>query len=275
MPLKKKDNDKKLVGNGGSTSKALPTKVDMILHNGGRFIENNGEVVYEGGDLFIVDNFDTDYIFYWDIKETFNEGLKYPSVSKIWLVEPFKSLKDGLILLNDDSAIMHIRKYIGNIKEICTYSEHPVDQPNLSYEFLILPIISNLDTGPSVDNENLQFCESEGQGHGVEEWRIHSEIEKSVGEEINDEYEEDEYNSSSEDSESNISEYLSSDDLGSFESNNKDFEDDRDEFGYFVGFNVEQEIPLGTSSHPLTIENLGIAYGNLGGSSRRPSSSGS
>ncbi|KAF2298097.1 hypothetical protein GH714_013953 [Hevea brasiliensis] len=135
----------------------------MILHHEERFIENNGEVMYEGRDLFIVDNFDTDYISYWDIKETFNECLKYPSVIKMWIAKPLKSLKEGLILLNDDSAIMHIRKYIGNIKKIHIYSKHHLDRLYLSYEFPILPsIISNLDAGPSVDNENLGFSESEG-----------------------------------------------------------------------------------------------------------------
>ncbi|KAF2309438.1 hypothetical protein GH714_002504 [Hevea brasiliensis] len=77
--------------------------------------------------------------------------------------EPFKSLKDHLILLDDDNAIVHIRQYFGSIKELHFYVEHPVDEPNLSYDFPTLPsIVSNIDIGLSMENWNLGDGESMG-----------------------------------------------------------------------------------------------------------------
>ncbi|KAF2316331.1 hypothetical protein GH714_041672 [Hevea brasiliensis] len=206
------------------------TLVDLIFHHGGKFNDKGGGVEYEGGDL--------------------------------------------------------------NIRELHIYVEHAVQEPNLSYEFPPLPsIVSDIDVGPSVENENLRGRENVGtmkwgqrveetigfddffstqcsgvnleraQGHtfmdkglvgvgasisvdgrksgkeggqsGKEDniMRAKSDGELSVGKEINDEIEDDDSgNSSSDESESNLSEYLSSDNPGSFESNDEDSDEKREEF---------------------------------------------
>ena len=62
----------------------------------------------------------------------YKEDLGYINVTKLYTLEPRKSLKDGLCLLEDDNSIRCMINYIRTtmgVKEVHIYAHHDVDQP--------------------------------------------------------------------------------------------------------------------------------------------------
>lgn len=56
--------------------------MDIMFYHEGTFVEKNGELNYDGGDIYVATNDDTEFIGYWDIKDVFKNELKYKNVPK-------------------------------------------------------------------------------------------------------------------------------------------------------------------------------------------------
>lgn len=59
--------------------------------------------------MWVKDGFNIDYLSYYDVKDHISDHLKY-------IAKSFKSLKDALILLNDDRTINCMRQYFRKVK---------------------------------------------------------------------------------------------------------------------------------------------------------------
>ena len=78
--------------------------VYLIFHYGGKW-EFGADLAYINGQAETVKNFDIDFLSYTHMMKMYNLDLGYPNVTKLYAVEPGKSLKDGLCLLEDDHSI--------------------------------------------------------------------------------------------------------------------------------------------------------------------------
>ncbi|KAF2295539.1 hypothetical protein GH714_033161 [Hevea brasiliensis] len=229
--------------------------VAVIFHHQGKFVSKNNELVCEGWNVYVVENIDLDYLSYLDIRDVFCDILKYNNTIRIWIVEPFKKLAEVLILLEDDKALSKIIVYLGKIKKIHLYSKHGVNVPTLTDDFPNLTnIVSNLDLGPSLEKANVTNEQFKGVGCGADKadeisefdhilGRINVDVDdgkdiskrdsKSHGEKIiNNGVETKNIGLGDENdgSDGNKSEYLSSNDPGSYEFNDDKTNESKDDF---------------------------------------------
>ncbi|KAH6767404.1 hypothetical protein C2S52_018387 [Perilla frutescens var. hirtella] len=91
--------------------------VDLHFNFGGTWINNNGKLEYDGGDVDILSNFDLDYLCYVDIKERYVKHIGIAEIKNIYVLEPGKDLTGGLLLVDDDESIKKVLYHINQVSE--------------------------------------------------------------------------------------------------------------------------------------------------------------
>ena len=105
--------------------------VNLTFYYGGKW-EFGADLAYINGEAETIKNFDIDFLSYMHMIKMYKEDLGYINVTKLYALEPGKSLKDGLCLLEDDNSIRCMINYIRTtmgVKEVHIYAHHDVDQP--------------------------------------------------------------------------------------------------------------------------------------------------
>ena len=109
--------------------------VNVYFHFGGTWVMNGNELEYLNGEVEELFNFDPNYMSVLDIKAKFKEDLGFPQVSRVYILQLGKSLKDGLFLVENDSDIYRVLAFKGHNVDIHTYAKHGVDEPLLVMPF--------------------------------------------------------------------------------------------------------------------------------------------
>ena len=103
--------------------------VNIHFHYGGTWVFNPN-IKYIGGEVDILENFDCDFLSYLDLRDRYIEQYKYAHVSSIFVVEPGKTMNDGLLLIDDDDGIRRVLEYIKKypwVNYIEVFANHDTD----------------------------------------------------------------------------------------------------------------------------------------------------
>ena len=114
-------------------------KVDLHLHHGGSWV-GAPELNYVGGDVFILDNFDVDYLTIITVKDVYRQELGYINVKQVYVLQPGKDMnKKGLFLVQDDRDIRRLLSLINKETSVLKFfATHEIDEAVLVED--ILPI---------------------------------------------------------------------------------------------------------------------------------------
>ena len=145
--------------------------VEVNCHYGGEWVYNP-DLEYVNGNVDTIYDFDLDFLSYIDIKSRYTNVLGFRNLKTIFVLEPGKSLNDGLFLVDDD---LGIRKIINHIKKcswvtkIDIYANHEVDMPVYANNLL------DLGGSPAV---NIVQNEGKNDGDTINEatYRIGDDI---------------------------------------------------------------------------------------------------
>ena len=87
---------------------------------------------YVNGEVDLLENFDPDYLNYGDILFRYQKTLGYPTVKRIFVLEPGLPLRDGLFWVHDDDSIRRVLIHITQsswVGEVEFFADHDVDTP--------------------------------------------------------------------------------------------------------------------------------------------------
>ena len=70
------------------------------------------KIKYVDGEVDTIADFDPGFLDYMSIKERYMLNFGYPFVSSVLVIEPGKTLNDGLFLIDDDDGIRRVLGYI-------------------------------------------------------------------------------------------------------------------------------------------------------------------
>ena len=143
----------------------MSTVVDLRFNHGGIWDWEGLNFVYVGGEVDVINDFDPDYLCYSDILKRYQKTLGYPTVKNMFILEPGRSLVNGLFLVHDDVTIRQFLSYINKhswVREIEFYADHDIDRP--AFKINILPLEYNVST------ESNEVHYGSGVGLGEEEY---------------------------------------------------------------------------------------------------------
>ena len=107
--------------------------VHLVYHHGGTWrVNDNEEPEYIHDEELVYPNFDPDFLSYNRLLKTYQIEVGYRSISRIFVLKPGRSLKDGLFLVHDDETIKKVLRLIQKnswVTEIDIYGDTDVDVP--------------------------------------------------------------------------------------------------------------------------------------------------
>ncbi|KAK9102940.1 hypothetical protein Sjap_020194 [Stephania japonica] len=98
----------------------LEKKLKLVLHFGGKFV-NDPILRYINGLEYIFNGFDPNFLSISRIEKMLEVGMICTSVGRICILEPRKTLNDGLYWVTDDDDIKTVMRLMGTSTELHVY----------------------------------------------------------------------------------------------------------------------------------------------------------
>ena len=124
--------------------------VNIHFHYVGKWVFHL-DIMYVEGEVDTINNFDPDYLSYISIKKRYIKQFGYAYVSSIFVLEPGKTLNNGLLLIDDDDGIRRVLGYIREyswVDDIEIYANYDVDVHISPTNYLAIE-------GPPIENQEL------------------------------------------------------------------------------------------------------------------------
>ena len=112
--------------------------MDVYLHNGGRWIMDH-VLSYVGGEVYIVEDFDVDFLSIISVRDVYKSQLSSKNVEHIYVLELGMKMNEGLFLVQDDNGIRKVLSKINlgtNVLEF--FAHHEIDAPVFAQDILII-----------------------------------------------------------------------------------------------------------------------------------------
>ena len=121
--------------------------MDVYLYHGDRWIMDP-VLSYVRGDVYIVEDFNVDFISIISVKDAYKSQLGYKNAENIYVLEPIMEMNDDLFLIQDDNEIRKVLSKINSdIDVLELFANHEIDahvcaQDILTINYEIDPPIS-------------------------------------------------------------------------------------------------------------------------------------
>ena len=101
--------------------------MDVYLYHGGRWIMDP-VLSYLRGDVYIVEDFDVDFLSIISVKDAYKSQLGYKNAEHIYVLEPIMEMNEGLFLIQDDNEIRKVLSKINaDIDALELFANHEID----------------------------------------------------------------------------------------------------------------------------------------------------